>query len=659
MYAPALAAGTRARWSSVAASALAVAGLSAVGLSLVYADRAGWSGGAVADPAAGLTAATWLLTGLATAVVRPRLPFGWLLLGGGVCLAAAGLLAAGGEYAITAGHPMLGAWLAWGRWILFPHLAANVLIYLLFPTGTLLSPRWRAWVVLTLTANLALILAQLLDPNVSSDPAMSIANPGPHASWAPALLPFAVAATDAAFLSGLAALAIRWRRGGPDRRIVRVVFAFAILDTAGGLLLIHPPGQWVYALAVPATAGLTMSIAFGLIRHRLWGVRETVGRAVTYGLLTAGVVAVFTLAITLAGRSAVPAAALLVCLMVSPLQRRLQAAVDRFVYGQRHEPYAVLSRLGTALETAGDPEAALIQLVTTAATALRSPWMAIELSGRVVAEYGVPQPDRAVRLPLRHQGADLGELVVGLRRGEAGFGVADRRLLKDLTRQAGAAAHAVSLTAALQLAREHTVTVREEERRRLRRDLHDGVAAALTAVGLTLDVAESAADAPRAHRLIHKARTDVAAALGEVRRVIDDLGPAVLAEAGLGPALDQLARQFGTATMIVTASLRPAGARLPAAIEAAAYRIAAEALQNAAKHAAAARCTVTAAVDADTLRLVVTDDGRGFDADAPRGLGLRNMAERAEEIGGRCTVTANPSGGTLVSALLPISGGER
>ena len=598
---------------------------------------AGWPGGAPASVAAALTALTWLATGLAVAVARPRLPFGWLLLGGGVCLAAGELLSGAGTWQVARGHTVAGAYLAWvGGWVFFPHLAAMALIYLLFPTGTLPSRRWRLWIPVTVAATALLIASQAAVPTVLSDvkPLVPVANPVPHPSWPAGLFPFGVIGLNLVYAAGLVALLIRMI--GPvgltaaERRSVRWVLGFAVVDQVFAGVLIDPPGPWVFALAVPATACMTVTIALGLIRHRLWGVRAVIGRALGFLSLSAVMVLVFAATLTVADAAfgsdahvlGVPVAALIVCVGLGPVQRRVQAAVDRLVYGRRHQPYAVLSELGAALETAGEPTDALTRLTVAATQALRVPWVAIELEGRIVSEHGAPNSAPPLRLPLRHQGTDLGELIVAHRTGEARFGPSDRELLAVLARQTGAAAHAV----------------------------------ALTAVGLTADVAADVLveDPARGAELVRKARADVAVTLAEIRRVIDGLSPAVLAEAGLAGALADLAGRFDDDQAQISTDLPRHLPRLPAALEVAAFHIAGEALQNVTKHAAATRIHLALAVNDETLRLTVTDDGRGLPALRQPGIGMASMRDRAEDVGGTLTVEPAWPHGTLVSAVLPM-----
>lgn len=653
---------------------VAVFGAVATAAALVLAARAGWPDGRVAAVAYTVTVATWLGPGALVAARRPRLLFGWLLLAGGMFLAAGMLATAYGDAAAAGDRLPAAGWAAWiGGFVFFPHLGAYAAIYLLVPSGSLLSRRWRAAVHLLVVVNVATVVLAALGPvaaRTGGRIARLYANPLGGIAWANAAFPAAVVGQNLVFVIALVAVWIRWRRAeGDDRRLLRLLFALAVVDQIVGLLLISPPGNWVYALAVPSTMCVTVAVAVGVLRYRLWDLRVVLSRALTYLVLTglvvvlfAGTVVVASLLFTSgAGPTGVVLGAAFAAVAVAPAQRRVQRAVDHLVYGRRHDPYAVLSTLGTELEAAVDPAEALERLVVNVAASLKLPYAAVELDSRtgipvVAAAHGAPG-ERILRLPLRHQGRPLGALALGLRPGDPDFSAADRSLLADLARQAGAAVHAVALTTALRQSRERLVTAREEERRRLRRDLHDGLASALTAVGLKADAAAELVQRGdgRAAVVLDGLRGDVAETLGEVRRLVSDLRPPALDDLGLAGALAHLASRSSTSSLAITAAGPQAG-RLPAAVEVAVYRIVAEAVQNVARHSRARSCLVHAAADDRLLRVMIVDDGIGIDGAGRSGggLGLASMAERAEEVGGWCRAERRPEGGTAVVAEIPV-----
>jgi two-component system NarL family sensor kinase len=248
--------------------------------------------------------------------------------------------------------------------------------------------------------------------------------------------------------------------------------------------------------------------------------------------------------------------------------------------------------------------------------------------------------------------------VVGLRRGESDLDPADNRLLTAFARQVSVAAHGVRVTRDLRRSRERLVVAREEERRRLRRNLHDGLGPALAGITLGLETAGRTAGRERSSvtPLLADLRDETAACLAEVREISADLRPPALDQIGLVPALCQHADLLSSRSGgDLTVQVRQAGEMpdLPAATEAAAYRIALEAMTNTARHAKAHRCTVDVHLDGN-LVVTINDDGTGVPVAAP-GVGLASMRERAEEIGGTCVVTFREGVGTRVAAELPVT----
>ncbi|HEU5267878.1 MAG TPA: sensor histidine kinase, partial [Jatrophihabitans sp.] len=268
------------------------------------------------------------------------------------------------------------------------------------------------------------------------------------------------------------------------------------------------------------------------------------------------------------------------------------------------------------------------------------------------AESGRPTT-RTSSYRLDYGGLPVGVLAVGLRRGDRAMSAADDRVLSAFAGQAAAAAQAARVTRDLRRSRERIVLAREEERRRLRRDLHDGLGPTLAGISLGLETAgrTAAREGSATLPLLTTLHGEVSASVDDVRRIVADLRPPALDEIGLLAALRQYAdlvtSRFGVAVTVSGADLPP----LPAAVELAAYRIAMEGVNNAARHAEARTCRVHL-VARDGLRLTVEDDGNG-NAPASRGIGLASMAQRAEELGGTCTVVSSAGRGTRVEARLP------
>lgn len=443
-----------------------------------------------------------------------------------------------------------------------------------------------------------------------------------------------------------------------------VTFMAPTLLTGGPLL----PEAAIGLVSLPAPLGL----AYAIVHDRLFDLEVAINRSLVYGGLTLGVLATYAVAVaslTLVvgleqGYGASLLATGLATLVALPLRDALQRAVNRMLYGQRDEPWQVMRRLGARLEWATDPDRAFPAVAETVADALRLPYVALEVTdevGRpiVVARHGAA-PRVTESLPLVHGGDAVGRLVLGLRSGERAFRAQELALLQDLARQAGAAIHAQRLRHDLARSRERLVLGREEERRRLRRDLHDGLGPALAAIAMRAEAATAllASRPEDARRELGTMGQEIRDVLTDVRRLVDGLRPPSLDQLGLAGAIsEQAARLHGASPRgelaIAVESTPDPLPELPAAVEVAAYRIAVEALANAVRHAGARSCCVRLVAD-ERLTVEVTDDGRGIEADARPGTGLESMRERAAEVGGDVALEDAPGGGTVVRAWLPL-----
>jgi signal transduction histidine kinase len=488
-------------------------------------------------------------------------------------------------------------------------------------------------------------------------------------SLALTLLPSAIC-----LIGGPILYAARWWRGPREDRPILRGFAYVtgFITVANLAIWVVPEsigGQPLVPWTVSGLIGLPFPILIGasILRHRAFEIDVVVRRSLVYGGLTVSVIVIYAIVATALGAvpgTSTPFATSLLATGVAaiaalPIRDGLQRAATRLVYGDRDEPVRAIRRLGERLELSVDPETMPRVVVDTVADALRLPYVGLELgtppASRLVAERGT-RPDDVVERPLAYQTRPIGRLIVGTRGPADPLTNADLSLLEDLARQIGVAAHAAGLTEDLRLSRERIVTAREEERRRLRRDLHDGLGPALAAIGMRAEAVENLIDVdPReARRLLADLRTEVTAAVGDVRRVVDALRPPAIDEVGLVGALRLVAdRMEGPAGPSVSIEADGSFDDLPAAVEVAAYRIAAEAITNAVRHADATECRVRLTAD-DTVAVVVEDDGRGLLAARPEGIGLASMSERAAELGGDVRVEARPGGGTRVVARLPL-----
>jgi signal transduction histidine kinase len=712
--------------SSRAASWLAwsLAGLS-VAMSLVSAvldvlvrsaqSPSTWvSVGAVGGMLALVSFLAFPIVGALIASRHPRNPIGWICIADGLLWMLLGVIDSYYRYGVanpgTIPYPVAIGTLA-NQWLWVPTVGLlGIYLVLLFPNGRFPSRRWRplAWfsgaviVLLSVTEGLA---------------------PGPLENQGGVPNPFGLEKypwlTDAALvflpllplciLAAAVSLVLRYRRSGGEVRqqikwiafvasfaglvyliaMVSQLFLAPMMVGKGGKL--PPLPLWfelLTSVAVLGFAGVPVAIGFAVLKYRLYDIDLLINRTLVYGSLTAIVVGLYVLVVgTLSALFQARAdlavslvATGVVAVLFAPLRDGLQRGVNRLMYGERDDPYAVLSRMGRRLEATIAPKAALTTIVETITQALKVPYVAIKLrqdSGEhfeTVAEHGTPKAE-SLALPLIYQRENVGQLLVAPRAPGEDFSAADRRLLKDLARQVEVAVHAVRLTADLQRSRERLVTTREEERRRLRRDLHDGLGPTLGYLTLGLDTARRlfSQDPKGAERLLLELKAKTQDAVSDVRRLVYDLRPPALDDLGLVAAIRQQAANHG----LLAEDLNGKGSRwvnakngivfkveaseslpsLPAAVEVACYRIAQEAIANASRHSGASSCRVRLSVDeADgTLELEVADDGVGMPQDRTAGVGMSSMRERAEELGGTLSVEALPQSGTRVLARLPLS----
>ena len=466
--------------------------------------------------------------------------------------------------------------------------------------------------------------------------------------------------------AGIAALAVRWRRAAPGGLERRQLVLLLVAATLCLLVIASPDGAdpppWLAVTSLVVLALVPAAIGVAVLRHRLYEIDVVLNRSLVYAGLTGAIVVLYTALVWALGRPlaadawATAVAVGIIGALVLPLRTGLQRLVDRAMYGDRGDPYAALSRLTARLQAAAAPGAALLALAEAIAASLRLPYVRVEVASGGSADAGEPRGGPVHELPLTQHGQRVGRLLLE-GRDRRPVSARDLQLLTELARPAGAAVAAAALADALSASRARLVQAREDERRRLRRDLHDGIGPTLAGVALGLDlVAARIDDDPAAARaLIGELKGETATAVDDVRRLVQGLRPPALDELGLLGALRQQTDRLALRTpdleirVDATTTLPP----LRAATEVAAYRIALEAVTNSVRHAGARTCCVSVAAD-DALRLEVVDDGVGIHEGTPIGVGLGAMSERAAEVGGVCTVLPAGRTGTRVVAVLPL-----
>lgn len=552
-------------------------------------------------------------------------------------------------------------WVLWvSQWVFVPALwSIPTLVALLFPDGRLPAPRGRLLAGLAVAGIAIGTVGWTMAPYGRIDVLPLVPLDNPVATDAGVVV-FAVGAAfwAVAVLGSLVDLA---RRVAGSRGAERAQLLWLLLGMAGTIVVVIV-GAALGNEALPSVGVVLLpaGLAIGVVRHGLWNVQLIVQRSLLYGLLVATIVVVYGATVGLLGEvlgrevGAPLVAVGVVAVGVQPLRDRLQRLASHLVYGDREEPYAAISRLGAQLDAVADRSGLLLGVTEGVMRTMRLRGAAVTVHDEVLASVGDLGPSPR-HLPLTVAGEPVGTLLVDVADGDD-LAPADLDLLAELARHVSSVVQSERLQLELAASRARLVTAREEERRRIRRDLHDELGPTLAAIAneverAGLDVGrDPAAAAARLDDVAERVRATVR----DVRSLVEGLRPAALDQLGLDGAVRELVRQLGDGPLAVTVTASGDLSRLPAAVEVSAYRIMAEALTNVVRHASAKRCTVALCRAPNWLEIDVADDGRGLAPDTTPGVGRRSMAERAAELGGTCTVTPSPGGGVRVRAVLPV-----
>jgi len=592
---------------------------------------------------------------------RPRNAVGWVLVS--AALIGPYLLAAtvGGWSAIVRPDPLpltdVALW--FGVWGFVPYFYVLPLVLLLFPDGRPATPRWRPVVIgLLVVATVAISIRMFTGIELDIVPQAS--NPvdllEPPIQYVTLFGSFTVLFGGTAL--GLISLRTRARRAVGTARAQLQWLSLGGLTLVLGLVgsaAVGAANNLNDALFSIGLAGPPVAIAVAMLRHQLFDVEFALNRTIVFVVLSAIVVGVY-LGVVVAVGSVAPSSTLgvvlvaVVAVVAASGRSIVQAGVDRWLFGHRRDPYAVVARVGRHVAPASEPQEALQRLVDALRDALRLPYVAFDgavavTSGTAVAGWHTE--------PVFALGQQVGELHAGFRKAGERFSAEEKAAIAEVGSRAATLAYAASLVDDVAQSRARIVLAREEERRRLRADLHDGVGPALAGTAHQMDaLARRMSSGPSdLHDRAVEIRERLREVVGDVRAVTHGLRPPVLDHVGLDGALRRLVDGFDVPEC--TASIDAEGA-LPAAVEVAAYAIASEAVSNAVRHSAAGRVHLDARVEDDALVVSVSDNGRGIPSRPHGGLGLMSMGERAEEVGGRLEVTDRPGGGTIVRALLPL-----
>ncbi|HWO70795.1 MAG TPA: ATP-binding protein [Actinomycetota bacterium] len=636
--------------------------------------------------------------GAVVASRRPGNPIGWLFLGIGVLVAVG---AVGEDYAEIAfsrpGPPSaLGILAAWSQtWFWYPLVAmATAFPLLLFPSG-LPSRGWRPVLWLAVLSVAAITVASALRPTLSMV-GRTVPNPI-GVEWTGVrdieeTLAFQIFSLvfGAILVAAAASLLVRFRRSRGEERLQLKWFSFAAILLASSIAL---------ATLVPALdrsrifgsvillglAFIPIACGIAIVRHRLFDIDLVINRTVVFGALAAFVTGVYVAIVvglgSALGRVGEPSVALqiaataVVAVAFQPVRERVQRLANRLVYGERATPYEVMAGFAHRMADTLSVDETLPAMAEVAARGVGAAWgrVALALPDGTRREAAWPEVDpqlpETAAVPVEHRGERVGEIAVSKAPGDP-LTPAERRLLEDLASQAGLALRNAGLAAELEArleeltaqaedlrrSRERLVTARDEERRRLEREIREGPERHLLTMRAEVDRAAGLAptDPAEAGAVLEELGGVANATLEELRDLARGIYPPLLADEGVVAALRALVRKAGIEAE-VSVDEPMAAARLQPETEAAIYFCLVQALRNVQRHAPDAPVVVRLDREEDAVRFEVLDGGPGFDpAATPPGRGLQVMRDRVEALEGELEVRSAPGQGTRVRGRIPL-----
>ena len=567
--------------------------------------------------------------------------------------------------------------------------AAGVAVFAMFPDGKY-QRRYERWIVRSVPlAFLPLVVLYLLgSPRIGTSQfgwvSLDAASPLYVRGLDPvgAVAGAVIGATLLVVVPALAVLLLRYRRFGAEQRrqIKWPLYALSVSAISVVVLALAPGPPaipfWIAAVQYVGTmALLPAGLALGIVMHRGLDIDDVIRRSVVYGALWAVIAAAYVVvaaALGVAVGQRVPLAlavllAIVATLFFQPARRRLERFADRVVFGPRLSGYELISQLGMRLQSTVAPEDVAGSVAATIQAGLGASWVRVML-------------DRPERMPIASAGTDPGygvaELSAPLVHGDRIVGViecgpktegrynsADQELLNTLGRQAALAIRNSQLGAELSqsvdelaASRARLVQAEELERRRLERDLHDGVQQELVGVLARLGLARNQLrrDRALAEATLREAQIDAQRALESLQELARGIHPAILTDRGLVEAVEERATRMPIPVEVHANGLG-GGARFPLEMEGAAYFFVSEGLANIVKYASATRAFVRFHTEPGRLVVEVQDDGRGFDPAMVKKSGLRGLEDRISALGGRVEVVSRPGQGTELRAVLPMS----
>jgi signal transduction histidine kinase len=681
---------SRPRWPWILSSVATLLGVSVIPMQLLIGAQ--MAGDALFLPVGLLMIVAYSTVGAILASRNPENPIGAIMI---VVALAFGLGFASEGYATLAleTHPgalPFGAVAAWfGTWVYAVILFGLPLLGLLYPSGRVVGPRWRPvpWIVLGLAA-LASLGTALTPGLMTPETAFAVENPFGIGGLGPVLQFAGVAGWIGLMVSipvAIASLVVRYRRSeGEARQQIRWLVFVAIAVIASLLITLAMAlsmGEGFERSVGPQIAfgvifslialGVPAAIGVAILKYRLYDLDLVIKKTVVYAIL-----AVLVFGLGTAGAWAATGflfwfsdsaytflfAGIGLGFALWPLRRLATRIADRLVYGRRATPYQVLTEFSGRVAESYAVDDVLERMAQVLADAVGAETSTVWLGAGGRARPGATwpreeEPDGSLpadAIEVRHQGEVLGALSVRMPARDP-MTPGKGRLIRDLAAQAGLVLRNAGLIDDLKASRQRLVAAQDQERRRLERNIHDGAQQQLVALAVKLRLVDSliGKDESRAHALVADLQTESNQALEDLRDLARGIYPPLLADKGLGAALESQARRSP-----VPVSLEADGiGRYPQEAEAAVYFSCLEALQNVAKYAGASSVTVRLAQSNGSLTFSVSDDGRGFDAaTASRGSGLQGIADRLAALGGGLTIRSAPGDGTTVAGRLPIGG---
>lgn len=619
---------------------------------------------------------------------RPAHPIGWIFLVGGSA-AVLGLLIEADRWSILgpgprSSWPSLFGDVLWP--LTFPLLSASLLW---FPDGHLPSRRWLPAAVALLAAIAAIVVGSAIsvwEPQSRG----GLQNPlGVVALSDRYPLPLLFPAQSLLVLFAIASVPLRYRHSDSDQRsqirwvLWATLVALGSIGVIAAVALFGQVPEWLNGLAAfPIVVGMPVCVGIAILRHRLFDIDLLINRTLLYLGLSVALLGLYVGVVTTLSLSFRPdpwvspaAAALLVALVFHPFRVRAQEFADRRLFGDRSDPLRVLEQVSASVSGSG---AQYTELAAAIGGSLRLHHVAIdlietspELEPRRIATFGEPRSAPLVTVPITRDQSMLGSLVVAARSQHDPLRPGEVALLTAIASQIAATLETERLARAVQTSRERIVQATEEERRRLRRDLHDGLGAQLTAIGYGVAAAVQAVQrtgtaAPGFDLLavLEGTKGELIDAVAELRRMIDGLRPGPLDELGLADALISASQHLLSRAGItfypdVPKTLRQ-GSSFEAATESALYRIGLEAVTNVVRHSGAKNCWLRLSIEDAEITLRVEDDGIGpphrhvgaKPHASTAGVGIASMFERVDELGGSASILRRPGTGTIVKVRL-------